>query len=479
MANISHLSFPEKVYQVLQLCEENGRTDIISWMNDGTAFKVHDLKEFERDFLPNYFNTKKYASFTRTLCAYGFTGVRTGRQTGIYSHPDFNRNDPAAPSLMRRVKKTQKSASSPSITKSRSGSEAALGGSFHSVGAKIADGLTYLLVRLPPGAEVVGTFDAGKFKSNPAYHNPPKPIAHHDSVTKSIPEDVRDEIYSINKDFSGDMGADELEPTKMFPPTDMDATKQDNGFFDDDAFEPIPMSYEEQEPAVSFEPRTVEEIMETPMDLNLWYKCFPIIPTAKVAACVEYASPFSMPLLCQYLDMSSFGMAWVYVFSVGHTIQALLTDYGPNSEYFRLSPTIGIVPHHFMDIMWMHTHFAGLVLYPALFGPDAMVLFKAFIFTQPLNLAAGLKTNYNYIETKSGAWEDGRFWVAEIVRWVMLGSIAAFLTILAGESYGIENLKVIGLFVSNLSVLWAWGSYQTLLSYHESVENKIMAKKVD
>ena len=80
---LPQLSFPEKVYHVLMLCEENCRTDIISWVNNDTAFKVIKLKEFERDFLPNCFNTKKYASFTRKLCAYGFTGIRTGRQPGI------------------------------------------------------------------------------------------------------------------------------------------------------------------------------------------------------------------------------------------------------------------------------------------------------------------------------------------------------------------------------------------------------------
>lgn len=68
---------------MLQLCEESNREHVVSWMNDGTAFKVHDLEEFEKELLPNYFNTQQYASFTRALCSYGFDCVRTGRQTGI------------------------------------------------------------------------------------------------------------------------------------------------------------------------------------------------------------------------------------------------------------------------------------------------------------------------------------------------------------------------------------------------------------
>lgn len=81
--NSSRPSFPQRVYNVLKLSEDQHQEHIISWMNNGTAFKVHDLDEFERDMLPKYFKTQKYATFTRALCAYGFTCVRTGRQTGI------------------------------------------------------------------------------------------------------------------------------------------------------------------------------------------------------------------------------------------------------------------------------------------------------------------------------------------------------------------------------------------------------------
>ncbi|CAJ1959989.1 unnamed protein product [Cylindrotheca closterium] len=104
-AATSRISFPQRVYNVLKVCEDNHQEHVVSWMNDGTAFKVHDTEEFERELLPKYFNTQKYASFTRALCSHGFGCVRTGRQTGIYSHPKFNRNDPEAVCLMKRVKK--------------------------------------------------------------------------------------------------------------------------------------------------------------------------------------------------------------------------------------------------------------------------------------------------------------------------------------------------------------------------------------
>ncbi|CAJ1960004.1 unnamed protein product [Cylindrotheca closterium] len=110
--------FPQRLFLLLKLVEEKGLDHVVSWVNDGSAFKVHDLKEFQDVLLPKYFSTKKYASFTRQLCAYGFSCLRTGRQTGIYSHPGFHRSDPAGSFQIRResAKKTAKShVSRPSV----------------------------------------------------------------------------------------------------------------------------------------------------------------------------------------------------------------------------------------------------------------------------------------------------------------------------------------------------------------------------
>lgn len=79
----SRLSFPKRLHGALNAVEENNLQQVISWTNGGKAFKVHDLEKFERDILPRFFNTKKYASFTRALHAHGFKCARAGRQTGV------------------------------------------------------------------------------------------------------------------------------------------------------------------------------------------------------------------------------------------------------------------------------------------------------------------------------------------------------------------------------------------------------------
>eukprot|EP00980_Cylindrotheca_fusiformis_P010949 scaffold2504_cov94-Cylindrotheca_fusiformis.AAC.3 len=77
------LTFPFRLFLLLKQSEEQGMEHIISWASNGKAFKVHDPAEFEKKLLAKHFKMKKYASFTRQLCAYGFSCVRKGRQTGI------------------------------------------------------------------------------------------------------------------------------------------------------------------------------------------------------------------------------------------------------------------------------------------------------------------------------------------------------------------------------------------------------------
>mmetsp|Transcript_39983 Transcript_39983/g.96478 ORF Transcript_39983/g.96478 Transcript_39983/m.96478 type:complete len:586 (+) Transcript_39983:152-1909(+) len=103
----ARVPFPQRLFHLLKLAEENGWEDIVSWVNDGTGFKVHDRVKFEELLLQKHFNTTRYASFARQLHAYDFDCVRTGRQTGIYSHPDFKRDDPETScSLKREASKT-------------------------------------------------------------------------------------------------------------------------------------------------------------------------------------------------------------------------------------------------------------------------------------------------------------------------------------------------------------------------------------
>lgn len=84
--------FPWKLHLMLDYAREEGLEYIVSWVDDGRAFKVHDSNAFVAQIMPNYFDQTKFESFRRQLNLYGFTRVAKGKNRGVISHPYFQRN---------------------------------------------------------------------------------------------------------------------------------------------------------------------------------------------------------------------------------------------------------------------------------------------------------------------------------------------------------------------------------------------------
>lgn len=394
----------------------------------------------------------------------------------------------------------------------RYGNESAFGRFYQNVTSQVADRASYLLIRLPPGSQIAGLYDGENDRIPMRSHQRTSPYSESTSTTRSSSvstdqDDRRKPSVAPSQRFpveSGQFGhpvnrfANRIASSRDIDNEDFDINLNPEDFdyipsHQGDNLEPIawsPLHGDEfEQEAIQFseppntaslqsslEPRSIQEMRDSPDDLNKWYRFLPIIPTPRLQAQLEYASPLSMPLACYYMEISTFGKWWSYIFTVCHTIQSMLTYYGPNSESFTWSPEIGIVPHHFMDMMWMHTHFTLLVLLPGTFGPSSMKLFNYFVMTQALNLSIGVKTNYHHLEVKKGVWGPGRWWMADIVRWIFLGYLGSFFTISIGDYYGNKNLKVIGLFMLNLTVLWVWYSYRLLLSFRRRVEHRLSHK---
>ena len=92
----SKLPFTWKLYEMLENVEKNGQDHIISWVNNGTGFRVHDYDGFVNEIIPIYFKQTKYKSFQRQLYFYNFkresaasSAAAAGGST--YSHPKFIR----------------------------------------------------------------------------------------------------------------------------------------------------------------------------------------------------------------------------------------------------------------------------------------------------------------------------------------------------------------------------------------------------
>ena len=113
--------FPIRLHELLQAAEKcQALACVISWNEDGTSFRVHDKKAFEREIQPTYFNQSKYASFRRQLNLWSFHRlVETHEREGFYSHPSFKRDEPYLCDHMRRSN-TKKGKSGSAILSSSS-----------------------------------------------------------------------------------------------------------------------------------------------------------------------------------------------------------------------------------------------------------------------------------------------------------------------------------------------------------------------
>ncbi len=85
------ISFPSKLYNLLQDAEARGFSDIISWQKGGQSFKIHRVEEFASQIMISYFSQTKFKSFQRQLNIYGWKKVQVGLNKGGYYHRDFIR----------------------------------------------------------------------------------------------------------------------------------------------------------------------------------------------------------------------------------------------------------------------------------------------------------------------------------------------------------------------------------------------------
>ncbi len=89
---------------MLRSCAVNGKENIASWVNNGKAFKVHDIPIFVSEILPQFFNQTKYKSFQRQLNLWGFQRIQSGSERGAYHHRFFLREEPSLCSRLTRQK---------------------------------------------------------------------------------------------------------------------------------------------------------------------------------------------------------------------------------------------------------------------------------------------------------------------------------------------------------------------------------------
>jgi HSF-type DNA-binding len=81
--------FPEKLYRMLETCEQEGITDVVSFSVHGTTFAIHKPKRFTSEVMTRFFKQSKLTSFQRQLNLYGFKRISTGPDNGAYWVSDY------------------------------------------------------------------------------------------------------------------------------------------------------------------------------------------------------------------------------------------------------------------------------------------------------------------------------------------------------------------------------------------------------
>jgi intergrase/recombinase len=61
------LPFPWKLLRLLEDTEKGINSDIVSWLQDGKAFKIFKPQEFSERIMKIYFKQNKLKSFTRQV----------------------------------------------------------------------------------------------------------------------------------------------------------------------------------------------------------------------------------------------------------------------------------------------------------------------------------------------------------------------------------------------------------------------------
>jgi hypothetical protein len=109
---VAPITFPCQLHLLLDDAEIKGFSDVVSWLDGGTMFKVHKTKEFADHIMPYYFNQTRYKSFQRQLNCYRFHRFSAGEYKGTCFHELFVRGKP---DLCKQINRVQVSRGCPGV----------------------------------------------------------------------------------------------------------------------------------------------------------------------------------------------------------------------------------------------------------------------------------------------------------------------------------------------------------------------------
>lgn len=84
----------ENIREMLDVVQEEGNAEVVSWLPHGKAFKIHRPKVFKATILHRFFGVAKYRYLMDNFRSWGFVIFKNGRDKGAFYHKYFLQNQP-------------------------------------------------------------------------------------------------------------------------------------------------------------------------------------------------------------------------------------------------------------------------------------------------------------------------------------------------------------------------------------------------
>ncbi|KAG7365658.1 HSF-type DNA-binding protein [Nitzschia inconspicua] len=440
------LSFPWRLFFLLNDASSHNFQHIISWTDHGTAFQIKDTSQPLEQILGQYFNTSKYASFRRQLLNYGF--VSASKRERTFLHPNFSRDKPEGCDRVEYFKKGHKLAATAIVTKK--GQTIQQQPSPEAVPANDDDDdendqdekIGYDMEPIPlhqiqrisseedrpqyepltmPIPRLQST-TSWKFIHNlPSFRAPhPKPAYENLAVFPIKNNNNNDSNTAVGVSPSLSSKSDKITLSPSLPAT---ATYQFNQLLTQTSYnEPAATTVSTPHSTLGFdvldlEPRTILEMKIEPDTKSVASTIYSLWPTLSnfQQMVVEYAMPFSITGFFYMYHATFLALVVGSFLAILHTIEILSTNFfdtdihdsttdtvtaaGPrNKPKMQLGVIIpqvlNPVEHLLIDNLWMQMLFSTFFFFPQqLGGPYCVPLAISFLMTQPFNTTVSLKTH--------------------------------------------------------------------------------------
>ncbi|KAG7337672.1 HSF-type DNA-binding protein [Nitzschia inconspicua] len=401
------LSFPWRLFLLLNDASSHNFQHIISWTDHGTAFQIKDTSQPLEEILGQYFKTSKYVSFRRQLLNYGFVCV--SKKDRKFVHPDFLRDKPQGCDRVEYLKKDHKLAAASVVNKKGQTIQ------HHPTPEEDEFGFDQDMEPIP--LHLIR--NVGGEKNRTQHDTPnmeikrPQPtswsISHHlPNFRTPVPKYAFYNMAALTNNNNNNSNNNDNTGSSSSSSSLASTINTHNSPPDVSTFSSAAPHSPQEFDAIDLEPRTILEMKIQPNTTlsvaSIIYNLCPSLSTSQQLG-VEFTTQFFISGGLYKYQATHLAMVVSSIFLVFHTVEILSTDFSDTDDYApSRKPTkkvLGIIPqfltpveHSLIDNLWMQMIFSAFFFFPQqLGGPNWSFLAILYIMTQPLSAVVSLKTH--------------------------------------------------------------------------------------